>query len=265
VRVDAANVHVDVAWRAGTSETHARSDNVTLAVPGGTLGPWRVDLDRAPGTERARVALDPGVPEACTVLVVGDETKVTQVDVVIPRSPLARLGLPPTLLGIHGKDLQADASIHYTDLGPGHSELTATGAVHSIESAGLPRPLDVAWQISASGDPGPGMSLRKSRLAAGPLVGTLDGTLRTFGDGFRLDLGWSAGPVPCAAFDAPLAEDQPFDIAYQLRKLAQATGIAKVSGEVTARGTAVFDSHDLGSTQVRFDPLVTCQVALFGP
>ena len=106
--------------------------------------------------------------------------------------------------------------------------------------------------------------MKKARLAAGPLVGAMTGTLNTFDDGFRVDLAWGADAVPCTAFDAPLDGGQPFDIAYQLRKLAEATGIAKVAGSVSARGTATFDSRDLASTRLAFVPNVTCQVALFG-
>jgi hypothetical protein len=264
-RIDAANVHLDVAWRAGGAEVHARSDKVTVGVPGGALGPWRVDLDRSPGTSRARVALDPGVPDACTMMIVGDDEKTTHVDVVVPRSPPGRLGLPPQLFGLHGKDLQVEASVHYSDLGGAHAEMTATGGVHSIEAAGLPRPIDVTWEASANGDPHQGMDIKKSRLAAGPLVGALSGTVKTFDDGFRVDLAWSAPAVPCNAFETPLDDGQPFDIAYQLRKLAQATGITTVAGEVSAKGTAALDSRDLSSTRLAFTPQVTCRVSLFGP
>ncbi len=107
------------------------------------------------------------------------------------------------------------------------------------------------------------MDVKKAQLAVGPLLGTLTGTLRTFDDGFRLVLAWSADPVPCKAFDAQIDEGTPFDIAYQLRKLAEATGLTKLSGEVSAHGSATIDSRDVGSTRVEFVPVATCQVALF--
>ncbi len=263
-RFDAANVHLDVSWRSTGAEIHARSDRLTVGVPAGTLGPWRIDLDRAPGMSRARVALDPGVPDGCTVMVVGDDTRTTHVDVVVPRSPPARLGLPPQLLGLHGKDLQVEASVHYAAPSAGHAEVSASGAVHAIEAANLPRAMDVSWEASAAGDPRAGLDIKKARLAAGPLVGTLTGTVKTFDDGFRVDLAWSASPVPCNAFDTPLDEAQPFDIAYQLRRLAQATGITTVAGDVSARGTAALDSRDLGASHLEFAPQVTCRVSLFG-
>ena len=262
-RIDATQAHVEITWGGRDAEVHARSDGVTVSFTGGALGPWRVDLDRTPGTSRMRVALDPGVPDACTVLVVGDDDRTTQVDVVVPRSPLARLGVPPALVGLQGKSLQAEAQVHYDALGPARSRTTAKGAIYGIEGASLPRPLDVSFEGEAAGDPDAGLDVKKARLAAGPLVGALTGTVKTFDDGFRMDLGWSAGPVPCAAFDTPLAEGQPFDIAYQLRKLAEAAGITKLTGDVKATGTLAFDSRDLGGTRLSFSPVTTCSLAIF--
>jgi hypothetical protein len=263
-RVEAANTHLDVTWGGPSATVHTRSDNVVVVVPGGKLGPWRVDLDRTPGTSRLRLALDPGVPDACTVLVVGNDEGTTNVDVKIPRSPLAHLGVPPELVGLHGKALQAEATAHFGVIGAHGAEATSKGGIYGIE-AGLPVALDVAWDGSASGDPRSGLDVKKARVAVGPLVGAMTGTLKTFDDGFRLDLAWIGTPVPCAAFEAPLGAGNPFDVAYQLRKLAEGVGLAKVAGEVTARGGLTFDSRDLGSARVVFTPEVKCQVALFGP
>jgi hypothetical protein len=264
-RVDASDVHLGSTWRSSGTEVHLTAGKVTLAVPGGALGPWRVDIDRTAGTSRVRVALDPGVPEACTLLVVGDDTRTTHVDLVVPRSPVARLGLPPGILGLAGKDLQLAATVHYADMGGGHADAQANGGLYGIETGHLPRPLDVTWEGESSGDPQKGMDVKKARLAAGPLVGALTGTVKTFEDGVRIDLGWSAAAVPCSAFDVPLDQGQPFDIAFQLRKLAEGVGLTKVTGEVSARGSAMFDSRDLGSTKVDFQPAVSCQLALFAP
>jgi hypothetical protein len=261
--IEANDVHLGGSFRGSGAEVHVSSSKVSLEVPGGKLGPWRVDVDRTPGASRIRVALDPAVPESSSILIVGDDERTSHVDVVFPRSPPARLGLPPAVLGLPGKDLQIEASIHYSDLGGGHAEASTTGGIHGVEAAGVPRALDVTWEASASGDPRKGMDVKRARLAAGPLVGALTGTLTTFDDGFRVELAWGASPVPCNAFEAPLDSGQPFDIAYQLRRLAEATGITKVTGTVAAHGNATFDSRDLGSTKVAFVPEVSCQVALF--
>jgi len=93
------------------------------------------------------------------------------------------------------------------------------------------------------------------------------GTLKTYLDGFRVDLAWAAGPVPCTAFDAPPGATQPLDIAYQLRKLVKqgdSAGVARISGVLSVRATLTFDTRDLGATTLGFAPEATCKVALFG-
>jgi hypothetical protein len=262
-RIEAAGVHADISWQSASTLVHASSDNVTLVLGATTLGPWRVDIDRTPGAARTCVALDPGVPHACTILVVGTQDATTGVDVELPRSPLGRLGVPLQALGLGGKDVQVEATAHYALNGPSRADASFKGAVHGIVAPGVPRPLDVAWEGSASGDPSTGLDVKQTRLAVGPLVGAVRGMVKRFDDGFRLDLAWQAGPVPCAAFDQPLAPGQPFDIAYQLRKLADAAGLTKLAGSVKASATLAFDSRDLGATSLRFVPEATC--SLFGP
>jgi hypothetical protein len=269
-RVEAAGVHLDMTWRDREPTMHASSSNVIVSVPAGSLGPWRFDLDRDPGASRARVALDPGVPEACTVLVVGNDQSITSIDVAVPRSPIGRLGIAPALLGLRG-DIQLAATMHYAPFGP-HSDANATmrGGLFGLSIAGIPRPIDVSWNATASADRGAttgashaanALDIKDARVAVGPLVGAAQGTLKTFDDGFRIDLAWRAGPVPCAAFDAPLGVGE-LDIAYQLRKLAETTGVARLHGDVAANATLAFDSRDLGSTAVSFVPKANCDVAL---
>jgi hypothetical protein len=261
-RIEAAGVHADISWRELGTVVHASSDNVSVVVPGASLGPWRVDVDRAPDASRTCVALDPGVPNVCTVLVVGTPQAITAVDVSLPRSPIGRLGIPLGLLGLTGKDLQLDTTLHYAARGPSRADASVKGGLHGIEAPGVPRAFDVAWDASASGDPSTGMDVKQSRLAVGPLVGGVRGTLKRFDDGFRVDLAWQAGPVPCAAFDAPLGPGQPFDIAYELRKLADAAGLTKLTGDVKAAAALAFDSRDLGATTFQFKPEARC--SLFG-
>jgi hypothetical protein len=262
-RVEAAGVHLDAQWSDDGSSMHATSSVVTVVVPGGSLGPWRVDLDRDGEALRARVALDPAVPDTSTLLFVGNDAGVTSADVTIPRAPLARLGVAPALFGLRG-DVQVEASAHYVPFGPrGGVSASTRGGLHGVAFDGVPRPLDVAWDMAASGERGDGnaVDLQKAAIAAGPLVGNARGTLKTFDDGFRIDLAWRAGPVRCTAFDAP-AEPGQLDLGYAIRKLAQDTGLATVRGDVSASATLAFDSRDLGATAFSFTPQVRCDVAI---
>jgi hypothetical protein len=262
-RIDASDVHLDMAWSGHDPTVHATSSLATIRVPAGTLGPWRFDFDREPGASRVRIALDPGVPDACTVLVVSNDETVTSADVVVPRSPIARLGIAPALLGLKG-NIQIETRIRYAILGPRVSA-TAKGGLYGAEMPGAPRAIDVAWDATASGDRRGAIDVKDARVAVGPLVGAARGMLKTFDDGFRIDLAWRAAPVPCGAFDVPLEPGQPFDLAYQLRRLAQNAGIAHVSGQVEASAMLAFDSRDLGATVMTFAPKADCGVTLGVP
>ncbi len=262
-RVEATDVHFDVAWPDRDPAVHATSSHVTVGVPGGTLGPWRIDLDRESGAARVRLALDPDVPDASTLLVVGNGQIITSADLAIPRSPIARLGIPQALLGLQG-DIQLEADVHYVVAGT-RVNARAKGGLHGATVQGMSRPIDVAWEVSSNGNLPGEIDLREARLAVGPLVGAAVGTVKTFDDGFRADVAWHARSVPCAAFDAPLGPGQPFDIAYALRKLEDSARLARVMGEVAATATLVFDSRDLGATTVNFVPKANCAFVLGGP
>jgi hypothetical protein len=276
--VDASAVHLEMTWRVREPELHLRSDRVVVKVPGGALGPWRIDFDSlppggevagdrspVPASSRLRLALDPGVPDASTVVVLANGERTTSVDVSVPRSPVSRLGVPAALVGLRGKDLQLEASAHYAASGPKRADARTQGGIYGIEAQGMPVPIDVSWQVVAGGAPGTGLDLSVGRLAVGPLVGGLTGMLKPFDDGFRIDLAWKAGPVPCKAFDTARPSQSPFDIGYELRKLAEATGLTKIDGEVSARGSLAFDSRDLAMARFDFTPDAHCQIAVFAP
>jgi hypothetical protein len=263
VAVSGAGLHLEATWPEGGRPTwHGTAEPVTVSVPHGSLGPWRVDVERSPGASRVRVALDPGVPDSSWLVVLGDDKAVASLDLVVPRSPIARLGIPAALLGLSG-DLQLAASAHYVALGP-RASAAFSGGVYGAKAQGLPRPIDVVWEGSAAGDTGGSLDVKGGRVAVGPLTGAVRGTLKPFDDGFRLDVAWNANAVPCAAFDAPLDPTRPFDIGYELRQFVEGVGIAKVSGTVSARAALAFDSRDLAGSTVTFSPEVTCKVALFG-
>jgi hypothetical protein len=281
VRVEAADVHAEFGWhetdasnRSPDLEIHARSDHVAVVAPGTALGPWRVDVDRANGSTRVRVALDPGVPDSCTVLVVSDGEQTTSVDIAVPRSPLAHLGLTEPFRGLNEKALQVEAVLHYVALGPTRIDATARGGIYGIQALGLPRSIDVAWEGAATGDPTAGVDVRKARLAVGPLVGAVTGTLKRYDDGFRVDLAWAAGPVPCTAFAAPMGLGKPFDIGYEIRKLGLGgeagvpstealSSAARVRGTVSAAVILSFDSRDLLATKLEFTPEIGCSASFF--
>jgi hypothetical protein len=258
VTARALESHLDVTWGARGTVVHARSENVTVATAGGVVfGPWRMDHDEAPGTSRTRIVLDPGVPDACTVLVLGDGVSIASVDVAIARAPLSRLGVPRQILDM-ANDVALTAGMHFSSSANGRADLTTKGGLFGIQVAGLARPVDVRWEGVATGNPRAGIDIRGAKLAVGPLVGDLRGTLKTFPSGFRVDLAWRADPVPCAALAMPVGSGEISEILYNLRKLG--APMSRLSGgTATASATLAFDSRDFGAFAVKLKPEVACR------
>jgi hypothetical protein len=260
--VEASGLHLEATWSGAKPTFHATSSLVTLVVPAGTLGPWRVDIDHDPANSRARIALDPAVPDASTILLVGNDESVTGADIAIPRSPIARLGVASAMLGLRGAP-QVEVNLHWVPFSAQATATTTTrGGVYGVTVEGIPQPIDTTWDVKASGQAGVA-DIKQSKVAVGPLLGAVKGTLKTYADGFRVDAAWSAGPVPCAAFDTPPGgPGAPLDFAYQIRKLARSAGLTTLTGQVSASAMLAFDSRELGATTLTFTPSSTCDVAI---
>jgi hypothetical protein len=245
--------HLDLAWPGRTALVRARSDEVTVTCSAGAFGPWGFDFEQAPGSLRVRATLDPGLPDAATLLVLGDGSSIATVDVAIPRQPLSRLGLASAWPGAKG--LSTAIALHFSKMPGGRADLTTKGGLFGAVVTALEKPIDVRWDGAATGDPRTGIDLRAVALAVGPVVGDVRGKLTTFDDGFALDATWRGAPVPCAAFSLPLVSGEISEIAYQLRKLGP---VGRLPGSVGGAASVRFDSRDLGATSATFKPEVTC-------
>jgi hypothetical protein len=180
-----------------------------------------VDAERTRRSWRLRLALDPEVPDGCFLLLVGDAVSVTAADLVVPRSPVSRLGVHgPSFAGVD-VDAQVEAALHYVAFGPTLAEVSSRGALHGVRLPGAAGPVDVTWDGAARGDPLSGIDVRRARLAIGAIEGALRGTWKMFDDGARLTLAWTVDPRACS------------------------TGVEKGGG-----GTFAFDSRDLAATKV---------------
>jgi hypothetical protein len=95
------------------------------------------------------------------------------------------------------------------------------------------------------------------------------------------NLAWKTLPIPCAQL-LPGSQKAAADLAVQLgglgagkgdltslgldvTALAEAAGVAKVAGNLSASGTIAFDSGDPTHTVLTVVPKNSCGVALFAP
>jgi hypothetical protein len=250
----ATEMHLDVTWGARAAVLHARSEKLTVTTAAGVLGPWRIDLDQAPATSRLRIVFDPAVPDTGTLLALGDGRSITSVDAAIARAPLSRLGAQPLAAD---KNVAIAAALHFFEYGNGRADLTTKGGLFGISLDGLATPIDARWEGAATGNPRAGIEIRGAKLAVGPLVGDLRGTLKTFESGFRVDLAWRATPVPCAALAMPLGSGEISEILYNLHNLGAAAGKAS-GGTASATATLSLDSRDLGAFVLKVVPDLSC-------
>lgn len=272
VKLDALELRADVGKKGADDDVHVVSPHVLIDFDGAKVGPWRVTHDREGLEARSRIGFDPQLPDGPNALFVANGDRVSTVDVTIARTQLANVGVAPELLGLpSGGSTQVEANIHFGAPLPNRAEARAAVGLYAIKIGSVPTPLDAKLDLQIAGDPASGADVKKGTLAVGPLSGSVVGVLKVFDDGMRIDLGWKAGPLPCSAFVSipppPVPQGSPpgmNDIAHHLTQLAQATGIAKVTGEVRMEGTLAFDSRDFGHAKATFSPTNTCDLSLFG-
>jgi len=270
VKVDLLELHAELGRKGNDDEVHVLSPHFLLTVDGRDVGPWRVTYDREGLEGRTRVAFDPQLPDGPSALFVVDGARIASVDVTILRTQMTNIGVAPELLGLNA-GTQIEAQIHFVHPTPTRAEANAKVGLFGLKVGAVPQPLDAKLDLQASGDPTAGAEVKKGSLALGPLSGAVVGMLKVFDDGIRVDLGWKAGPMACAAFASvpppPVPKGAPpglGDLAHQLGQFAQATGIAKVTGEVRMEGTLSFDSRDFGQARATVTPAINCDLAIFG-
>jgi hypothetical protein len=273
VKLDALEVRADLGRKGPDDDVHVVSPHVRLTVDGGTVGPWRIAFDRTGNESRARILLDPQLTDGPSALIVTSGEQITALDVTVARTQLVTVGITPELLGLlPGGSTQIEANIHFAHPMPSRADAHATVGLYGMKAVSVPMPLDAKLDFQVAGDPTLGAEVKKGTVTVGPLTGAVVGTLKVFDDGMRIDLGWTAGPLPCSAFTTaptvPVVPGTPIappgDLGNQLKQFVQNTGIAKVTGEVRMAGSFAFDSRDFGNANVTFTPTNTCDVSLFG-
>ncbi len=266
-------------------ELHFTTSKLTLTGKAGALGPWRVDVEQDPNATTTRIAFDPPVPDGPNAIVTRMTTGKTLVDVNIARSPLYRLGVPPAALaGSKHPPEQADLKIHYTRTTDNRVDATLAAGLYGLFVPPMPGPTEVHLAGTLGGDGASPLEVAAGSIAVGPMKATLTGPVILRDDGVSGSLAWKAAPIPCAQLlpknaqaasdlaaelgvlgtGAPTTPKDKSTIGVDVTAIAQAAGLAHVSGTLAAFGTLVFDTHDLAGTSFTVASKNTCGVALFG-
>jgi serine/threonine-protein kinase len=281
-QIDAANVTGELTPTVSTrigDEFQFTTSTLTLKSKAGTFGPWRVDFDRDPDALNARIAFDPPVPDGPSALVTRMTTGKTSIEVNVPRSPLVRIGIPLAVLSDfrHVPD-QAEIKLHYVQTPDGRTDATLTTTLFGLRMPPFAGPVDVKVAGSVAGSASGPLDLQGGVLSVGPVRATLAGPV-VIADSVRATLAWKATPIPCAQL-LPKSDHAANDLANQLgalgagggdltsmgldvTALAQAAGLARVGGNLSASGTLVFDSSDLAGTAFAASGKNSCGISLF--
>jgi hypothetical protein len=282
-QIEAADVTGDLVPVASTrigDEFQFTTSKLTLTSKAGTLGPWRVDLDRDPNAVNLRVAFDPPVPDGPNAMITRMTTGKTSIEVNVPRSPLLRIGVPPSALAeFHQVPDQAEVKLHYARTPDNRVDATLAATLFGVHAASFVGPVDVAIAGSVSGEASGPLDLHGGALTMGSVRATLAGPV-VIDDRVRATLSWKAASIPCVQL-LPKSEHAATDLAGQLgllsggggdlaslgldvTALAQSAGFARVSGNLSVSGTLVFDSSHLSGTTFVATGKNSCGISLFG-
>jgi len=282
-RIDADEVTGELVPTTSTrvgDDFQFTTSKLTLTSKAGSIGPWRVDLSRDPDALNARVAFDPPVPDGPSAMLTRMTTGKTSMEINVPRSPLYRLGIPPTVLAdLHQVPDQAELKLHYARTSDDRMDATFAATFFGLHAPPLAGPLDVKIAGSIAGNVSGPLDLQAGMLNMGPVRATLTGPIM-LKDSLRATLAWKAAPIPCAQL-LPKSEHAATDLAGQLgalstgggdlaalgldvTALAQAAGFARTSGNLSASGMLVFDSSNVAGTAFTATAKNSCGLSLLG-
>jgi eukaryotic-like serine/threonine-protein kinase len=206
-----ASAHVTSAGK-GASAVQSGTlvwPSVMLHTPRANLGPWQVKVAQDAAATRVDVALDPSAPEWATAQVVMPTgPTASTMGMVVPRSAIARLGIPQELLGA-GTDAstQIEGRVEVAASKQGASEGRASLALYGVRTTR--GPADVKLELAMAGQTDPWAAV--GSLSVGAVRGKLGGTLARPGPGLRLQVAWKPSSGPCDAEQAAAPRPPPDD------------------------------------------------------
>ncbi len=262
--VDVADASFDVGAQSALGDTlKAQLGNVTLrTTSGSTFGPWAVFVEQEPAGRRTRIVFDPPIPDGPTALIVSTPG-TDQLTLKIPRTPVARLGIPTAGLGLESEGPDVEASMEGAIKPTGQVDLAGSFSIFGAFRANK-KPYDLKVKGGLSGaDVKKPLSIVKTTAELGPFFTHVTGTVTPKEGGVRIDAAFEAvDGISCDR--VARAEAQRLGtLGKVLSDLARATGIVAVTGTVRIRGTFVFDSDEPTKRNLAWQARDTCGLALF--
>jgi len=261
-------------------DVHFLTDSLVLETRLGTFGPWNLDLDATPKRTRARLALDPAVPDGANALLVFDTAGDSSIDITVPHLPMSGLGIPRTAVG---PDLpfpqQMELSLHYGRLRKEQTSASVRGSFFGVRMAELGAPVTATVSGDATGLADGSMAVRNGVFSLGAIRAAVTGSLTPHPGGLKAALEWKAEPVACASLGAlPSAGAAARDLTHKVATgdmndlgqlardfgaIGEAVGVVKVTGNFSASGTVIGDTSDPSHAKFTTTSKNACGIALF--
>jgi serine/threonine protein kinase len=236
------------ADRADDLRALARS--AMVRVPRGSLGPWRLRLDRDAKAARLDVAFDTAVPEWATAHVIQPREGAGSVSISIPPSPIQRVGIASDLFAPVGDPaMQVEARLDFAPVNGDKYEGKATLNLLGARAGHARVPMDLKLDAALSGPSTSSIALAGS-LSVGGIKGALTGTVTTQTDSVRGQLSWRPPQPSC-----------PEGSATEPKQAGRHKGVAPASWAPQAVPFD-FDSADAAAAGVRSPP-TGCVLGVF--
>jgi serine/threonine protein kinase len=200
-RLSAENVTVE----AERAENRPLGDDYEIVAPivdltdgSGKIGPWPVKVTTTSKRTRAIVSFDAtGASRAQAVVDVWDGS-LASIEVTVPRTPFAQLGIESAVLGLHqDQPFFVEGDAEYTARSAarieGHVRMTASG-VH-VNGSSAPSQVDV--DLHLGGDPKGPVEWGEGTIAVGALRTRPTGNVTVGAGSARAELVWKSGGGRC--------------------------------------------------------------------
>lgn len=238
-----------------------------LTSKGKPFGPWSGTFTRTEGsapTVEANLVLDPSSAGGGNVTVKMADGKPTTIDVDIPKTPFFKLGVRPSDLGASIDDgTEVEARMTSTIDDDRHVQATTSVKLHRVHAQGVTNPIDVSIDGSAAGKFEEPLALSNTKVAFGPFVADVHGTLTLKKASLRVDARYDLEPLPCADLVRNEAKKMGTFVSL-VQDLAESTGFSRVTGHIDASGIIEFDSTHPDQAVVSIDAKNACNLSLFG-
>jgi serine/threonine protein kinase len=177
------------AWDTSVTASAGRlvvsSPSVTIRTPHTKLGPWSVRIERAVTESSLAVSFDPSTPNPALSFTWGGAQTSAVLDLV--RSPLSRLGIPSSALGLLGEvEVAGRSSVLVAPNGKAQGQLGLY--LFGVRTEGGASPIDASVTARLNGDSLASLVLSDGQVSSGPSRAPLLGTIAVVDSGVRLDL-----------------------------------------------------------------------------